>query len=160
MGYRIPKGATVMGVFWAMALDDKAYDRPLEFLPERWLEKSEKGKNPRFVNFFGHGHRICTGRHIAQNSLFLLIARLLWGFNIQHAVDKDGKIKEVDDMAMTTGLVSSPPPFEAVFQPRSAHYKTVIENDWHNAEKDVDLIMNSIQEQQQQQLATGMITRA
>lgn len=156
MGYRIPKNATVLGIFWAMALDENKYDRPLEFLPERWLEKSEDGGD-RFVNFFGHGRRICTGRHIARNSLFLLMARILWGFNIRHAVDKDGKIKEVDDMAMTSGFVSSPLPFEAVFEPRSAHSKAVIENSWHSTEKDVDVLMDSIKAQQ---ISMGLNVRA
>ncbi|QKX55411.1 uncharacterized protein TRUGW13939_02504 [Talaromyces rugulosus] len=139
--------ATVLGIFWAMALDENKFDRPLEFLPERWLEKSDDGKD-QFVNFFGHGRRICTGRHIAKNSLFLLIARILWGFNIRHAVDQDGKIKEVDDLAMTSGFVSSPLPFEAVFEPRSAHSKEVIGNSWHSTEKDVDVLMDSIKAQQ------------
>ncbi|KAL1967101.1 hypothetical protein VTN77DRAFT_3625 [Rasamsonia byssochlamydoides] len=156
MGYRIPKGATVIGLYWAMNLDEQVFERPLEFLPERWLEKPENADN-RFVNFFGHGRRICTGRHIARNSLFLLIARLLWGFNIRHAVDQDGKKKEVDDMAFTSGFVSKPLPFEAVFEPRSAHAKAIIEKEWETAEKDVDVILNSIRERQ---VSLGLGVRA
>lgn len=156
MGYRVPKGATIVGLFWAMALDENTFDRPLEFLPERWLEKSEDGKD-RFVNFFGYGRRICTGRHIARNSLFLLIARILWGFNIRHAVDKDGRPKEVNDMDMTSGFVSSPFPFDAVFEPRSMHHKQVIESNWRNAEKDIDVIMNSIRDKQ---ISIGLKVRA
>jgi cytochrome P450 len=147
MGYRIPKGATIVWLCWAMALDENTFDRPLEFVPERWLENPEHSKD-RFVNFFGYGRRLCTGRHIARNSLFLLIARILWGFNIRHAVDEDGRPKEVDDLDMTSGFVSSPVPFEAVFEPRSMHHKKVIEDNWHDAEKDVDVIMNSIRDNQ------------
>lgn len=158
MGYHIPKGATVIALFWAMALDNGTFERPLEFLPERWLEESKNADGKvRFTNFFGYGRRICTGRHIARNSLFLLIARLLWGFNIRHAVDENGEIKKADDMAMTSGFVSNPMPFEAVFEPRSAQAKSVIENSWHTAEKDVDLIMTSIKEQQ---IAAGLKVRA
>jgi hypothetical protein len=156
MGYRVPKGATIVGLFWAMALDENTFDRPLEFLPERWLEKPEDGKD-RFVNFFGYGRRICTGRHIARNSLFLLIARILWGFNIRHAVDKDGRPEEVNDMDMTSGFVSSPFPFDAVFEPRSMHHKQVIESNWRNTEKDIDVIMNSIRDKQ---ISIGLKVRA
>ncbi|KAJ9235791.1 hypothetical protein DTO169E5_5954 [Paecilomyces variotii] len=154
MGYRIPKGATIVWLAWAMALDEHAFERPLEFIPERWLEESTipDGK-PRFVNFFGYSRRICTGRHIARNSLFILIARVLWGFNIKNAVDERGNVKEVDDMAMTSGFVQCPMPFEAVFEPRSAHAKAVIENSWHTAEKNLDVIMDSVRESQ---IAAGL----
>ncbi|EED12796.1 cytochrome P450, putative [Talaromyces stipitatus ATCC 10500] len=147
LGYRIPKGATIISLFWAMALDENTFDRPLEFRPERWLEVPESGKE-RFVNFFGYGRRICTGRHIAKNSLFLLIARILWGFNICPTIGDDGKPKQVNDMHMTSGFVSSPLPFEAIFKPRSEHHKEIIESSWHNAEKDVGVILGSIKEKQ------------
>ncbi|EEA23338.1 hypothetical protein TMatcc_002194 [Talaromyces marneffei ATCC 18224] len=148
MGYQIPKGATIVWLYWAMALDENTFDRPLEFLPERWLDRSENEKKCQFVSFFGYGRRLCTGRHIAKNSLFLLMARILWGFDVRHAVDEDGKPKEVDDLNMTSGFVSSPVPFEAVFEPRSVHHKEVIESNWRNAEKDIDMIMNSIRDKQ------------
>lgn len=161
MGYRIPKGATVVGLHWAMSLDEKVFDRPMEFLPERWLEEKKPENTDQqeqcFVNFFGYGRRICTGRHIARNSIFLLIARLLWGYNIKHAVDRDGKRIEVDDMAFTSGFASSPLPFEAVFEPRSEHAKAVIEREWETAEKDVDVLLNSIRENQ---VSMGMNVRA
>lgn len=156
MGYRIPKGATIVWLCWAMALDENTFDRPLEFLPERWLEEPQDGKD-RFVNFFGYGRRLCTGRHIARNSLFLLIARILWGFNIRHAVDENGKRKEVDDLALTSGFISSPVPFEAVFEPRSVQHKKVIESNWYNAEKNVDMIMDSIKHKQ---ISIGVKVRA
>lgn len=156
MGYHISKGTTIVWLCWAMALDENSFDRPLEFLPERWLENPEDGKD-RFVNFFGYGRRLCTGRHIARNSLFLLIARILWGFDIRHAVNENGKRKEVNDLDMTSGFVSSPVPFEAVFEPRSVHHKEVIESNWHNAEKDVDVVMDSIKENQ---ISIGLNVRA
>ena len=55
----------------------------------------------------------------------MLVARILWGIYIHHAVDQDGKIKEVDDIAITSKFVSSPFPFEAVFELWSAHAKAV-----------------------------------
>ncbi|OJJ44995.1 hypothetical protein ASPZODRAFT_70738 [Penicilliopsis zonata CBS 506.65] len=155
-GYLIPKGATVMALFWTMCLDDAQGDSPFHFRPERWLvqrlgngtsDKTSAEQQP-FVNFFGYGRRICAGRHIARNSLFLLIARLLWGFNIRHAVDANGKKKKVDDMAFTSGFVSAPVPFEAIFEARSAQAAAVIEREWKVAEKDVGKLMDGIREEQ------------
>lgn len=60
MGYRIPKGATVVVLPWSMSLDEMAFDRPMEFLPERWLDKTQNA-NERFVNFFGYGRRSARG---------------------------------------------------------------------------------------------------
>jgi cytochrome P450 len=156
MGYRIPKGVTVLPLNWAMSMNDQVFDNPDDFLPERWLEKPENA-DERFVNFFGYGRRVCTGRHIARNSLFLLTARVLWGFNIKHAVDQNGKKKEVDSMAFSTGFLARPLPFEAVFESRSAHAKAIIEKEWETAEKDVDVILNSIREQQ---ISMGFSVRA
>ncbi|TPR01318.1 Pyridine nucleotide-disulfide oxidoreductase family protein [Aspergillus niger] len=117
MGYRIPKGATVIPLFWSMSLTDEPWDDPLEFRPERWFEATEKEEG-RFRNFFGYGRRICTGRHIARNSLFLLMARILWAFDIQAPLGDDGKPVPVDDMAFDSAFVSTPEPFEALFVPR------------------------------------------
>jgi cytochrome P450 len=159
MGYRIPKGATIVPVFWSMNLDEAVHDRPLEVIPERWLENpnSDSTAGALFTNFFGYGRRICTGRHIARNSLFILIARVLWAYNIKHAVDAEGERKEVNDMAFIPGIVMMPHPFEAVFEPRSPGHKKLIERNWAGAEKDVDVLLNSIREQQ---ISVGLNPRA
>lgn len=150
MGYRIPKGATVLPAYWTMHLDEKAWDAPLSFAPERWLGQPD-GRH------FGFGRRVCTGRHIARNSMFLLIARLLWGFDIGHAVDPaTGKKVDVDDLALTSGFVSKPEPFPAVFQPRSKHHKEVIEREWQIQAKDLDKLLNGIRDQQ---IQTGLHIR-
>ncbi|OJJ35541.1 hypothetical protein ASPWEDRAFT_183590 [Aspergillus wentii DTO 134E9] len=153
-GYRIPKDTTVVPLHWSMSLDEEHYPDPLDFQPERWLTKTHDDK---FTNFFGYGRRICTGRHIARNSLFILIARLLWAFNIQPGVGPDGKRAKVDDMAFGSGFVSSPLPFEAVFEPRSDKARRVVEKEWNETEKDVEVLMNSVREHQ---VSLGMELRA
>lgn len=156
-GYRIPKGATVIPLIWGMALDDNAFEKPLEFIPERWLDTNPEDIDSRLTNFFGFGRRICTGRHIAQNSLFVLMARMLWGFNIRNAVDANGVKKEVDDMALNSGFVCSPKPFDAVFEARSDRHREVIESGWNTAEKDVGVLLDGIKEAQK---GVGLTLRA
>lgn len=146
MGYRIPKGTMVMALHWSMSFDERHFENPLEFHPERWI-----GRNPDdgcFTNFFGYGRRVCTGRHIARNSLFLLMSRILWAYNVQPGTGPDGKPKKVDDMAYGSGFVSIPLPFEAIFKPRSEHARMVIEREWESTEKDLEILMNSIKEHQ------------
>ncbi|PLB46529.1 cytochrome P450 [Aspergillus steynii IBT 23096] len=109
MGYRIPKGATVIPLFWSMTMDETRFENPDDFCPERWLDRTEGG----FTNWFGYGRRVCTGRHIAMNSLYLLIARILWAYNIRAREGPDGKPEKVDDMAFGSGFVSMPEPFNA-----------------------------------------------
>ncbi|PYI11044.1 cytochrome P450 [Aspergillus sclerotiicarbonarius CBS 121057] len=148
MGYRIPKGATVVPVVWAMALGDGRWEDPMAFRPERWLEGDKADE--RFSNFFGYGRRICTGRHIARNSLFLLMARILWAFDIQAPLGDDGKAIPVDDMAFGSGFVSSPDPFEAVFVPRSEKAREVVKRQWLGTEKDLEVLMGGIRDRQRE----------
>lgn len=145
MRYRIPKGATVMPLHWSMSLNDKHYENPLEFRPERWIGKDEDGS---FTNFFGYGRRICTGRHIARNSLFTLKSRILWAYDVNPAIGPDGKPQKVDDVAFGSGFVSIPLPFEAVFEPRSLQARTIIEKERASAEKKLETLMNSVKENQ------------
>ncbi|KAL2008555.1 hypothetical protein VTN00DRAFT_6749 [Thermoascus crustaceus] len=160
MGYHIPKGAMVIGLHWSMAMDERVFEKPLEFRPERWLEqkKSEDGSGTNnSVSTFGFGRRICTGRHIARNSIFILVSRLLWSFNIKHAVDQDGKRKEVNDMAFTSGFVWTPFQFEAVFEPRSEQARMVVEREWLTAEKDIDVLLDEVR---RRQIKLGLDVRA
>ncbi|RMZ37465.1 daf-9 isoform A [Aspergillus flavus] len=93
MSYHIPKGATTVPLHWSMSLDEQHFDNPLEFRPERWLAGPD---DDRFTNFFGYGRRICPRRHIARNSLFILVARVLWGFEVRPPTGPDGQPKTVD----------------------------------------------------------------
>ena len=49
--------------------------------------------------------RICVGRHLARNSLFLNMACLLWMFNIRAPLGPDGKEIVCTEEAIDKGLV-------------------------------------------------------
>ena len=139
MGYRIPAGSTVIGNHWAIHLDNHVFKDAYRFYPDRWIE------NPSLpLMAFGFGRRICTGQHLARNSLTINIARLLWGFDFAHAVDELGRTIEVDDMAMTQGFNSRPMPFKAAITLRSDEKRRIIEAEWRDSEKDIDLILEKI----------------
>ncbi|KAL4890650.1 cytochrome P450 [Aspergillus ambiguus] len=154
-GYKIPKGAMVIPLHWSMSFDERHFESPLEFHPERWIGRD--ADDGTFTNFFGYGRRVCTGRHIARNSLFLLMSRILWAYNVQPAIGHDGNPEKVDDMAFGSGFVSIPLPFQAVFKPRSEHVRTIIENEWESTEKNIEVLMASVKEHQ---ISLGLDPRA
>lgn len=83
-----------------MLHDPSVYSSPEAFLPERFL-KSAGPDDPRLVLDsstpdpmdigFGFGRRICPGRHMAYESLWIAVASILAVFNITPAKDELGK---------------------------------------------------------------------
>ncbi|KAF7192400.1 Cytochrome P450 monooxygenase [Pseudocercospora fuligena] len=69
LGYRIPANSCVLALQWSMNMDENIFPDPHSFLPERWLDNESKKR----YHAFGYGRRICTGRHIAENSAFLVM---------------------------------------------------------------------------------------
>ncbi|KAF2468113.1 cytochrome P450 [Lindgomyces ingoldianus] len=148
-GYWIPKGSTIMPVFYSMCKDEKLFDSPFEFRPERWTDKTQ-------LSNFGYGRRVCPGRFIARNSVSIAIARLLWAFNIRQA-KKGGEKVVVHEDIFTTGFVSAPKPVEVVFEPRSEQHKNVIEKEFGSVDKNVANMLDDIRKRQ---IAVGLHPRA
>jgi cytochrome P450 len=64
-GYAIPTGATVAIFPWTVHRDPRYFERPLEFVPERWDNDFAK-RLPRCAYFpFGVGPRVCIGNTFA-----------------------------------------------------------------------------------------------
>jgi hypothetical protein len=63
---------------------------------------------------YGGGRRICPSMHVAERSLFLNIARLMWGFDVYHAKDENGVEISVDATfgGMVPGATAVPRPFK------------------------------------------------
>jgi len=138
MGYRIPQGAIIVANHWSLDLDEDVFEDPYEFKPQRWIE------NPSLpLSTFGFGRRVCPGRHIGQNSLFSVIARLLWAYRIDYAYE-NGKKLEVDPWNMTQGSDSRPMPFKASFRPRSSKHQEIIEKECMISDGYIDAVLGSI----------------
>ncbi|KAK7047328.1 hypothetical protein VNI00_006559 [Paramarasmius palmivorus] len=84
-GYRIPKDSVVIGNAWAILHDENTYGPHTDsFDPSRFLT-SEGKINPAIpepTSFFGFGRRACPGRHLANSTMFAVVASLLHSFNI------------------------------------------------------------------------------
>lgn len=136
-GMYIPKGSTVYANIYAMSKDPNIFPDPNEFRPERFLD----GTDPMFTKFtlsFGIGRRFCPGMHIAQQSLFILISRILWAFDIAPMKDETGKLVLPSPDDLTTGLVSQPKPFHYSLNPRRADTIHVIMEDAQHAAVDIN----------------------
>ena len=87
-----------------MNRDENVYETPDIFLPERFLTDDEKVHNPSFTrggtHAFGFGRRTCAGINVATNSLFIVIANLLWAFDITPSAE----VPSPDDV-IDTGVV-------------------------------------------------------
>ncbi|KAK5717274.1 hypothetical protein LTR15_009167 [Elasticomyces elasticus] len=92
-------GANIHPVQWSIHREPKRYPDPDSFRPERWLDshwptyREPLTQYPNLQNFssFGHGRRICPGQHIAERSLYILIARIAWCCDLSQAADASGK---------------------------------------------------------------------
>lgn len=95
----LPGGTCVHPVQWSIHREESLYPDPESFRPERWLDanwptyKEPLDKFPNLQNFsaFGFGRRICPGMHIAERSLYILIARIAWSADIRAKKDSKGQ---------------------------------------------------------------------
>ena len=109
--------------------DPEMFPNPDEFRPERFIETT----NPRLIDFelpFGFGRRICPGMHLARNSIFINIARLMWAFDIQPALDAEGKPIIPDSTNYTDGFNSIPVSFQCRIVPRNEKVIETIKSEY------------------------------
>jgi cytochrome P450 len=138
-GYDIPAGTTVYGNIDALVNDPSLFEDPETFDPSRFLESHSRpvggnwsGKvEGEFMMPFGFGRRVCPGVHIALQSTFISIARILWAFDVRPAADGS----PVDPTkTVNLGLTRIPAPFHISVDVRHADARRVIENESHDAE--------------------------
>jgi cytochrome P450 len=76
---------------------------------------------------FGAGRRVCAGYNLAENSLLILTARLLWAFNVLPAVDPSTKKPVSYDVWNYSPVrLFGPRPFPARFLVRSETKRNII----------------------------------
>ena len=74
----------------SMTHDESRYPNPCAFLPERFLNDDGSLKPSDGDVIFGFGRRICVGRHFADTSVWLVIAKVLAAFTILNPLDENG----------------------------------------------------------------------
>lgn len=121
--YLIPKGTTIVGNHWAIHRDEAYYGADVEdFKIDRFLTPDGRRNPNRKTYQFGFGRRICPGQHVANNSVLINTALLLWSFSI---APKAGTV--LDTSAFTNTPNSHPLPFQVAFTARRGDVKSKIE---------------------------------
>jgi len=124
-GYLIPKGAMLLPNIWHFTHDPELYSDPMTFKPERFLQLDNHQPEPDPHLFvFGFGRRVCPGRILADNALYLNIAQSLAVFNISKSVENGQKMEP--GIEFEPGVISHPVPFKTSIKPRSAHHEDLI----------------------------------
>lgn len=121
-GYFIPKGSLVLQNTQFIMNDHRLYKDPEQFIPERFLRKNPE-KDPRGV-VFGLGRRICPGRFLADDTVFIVCAMSIAVFDIRKKVKNGAVVEPV--RGMEPGFISHPKPYEIEVKPRSAQATALI----------------------------------
>lgn len=75
-GYTIPEGTTITIPQWVVHHDERFYDEPDEFRPNRWSDERDS-ERPEFAYFpFGGGPRRCIGDQFALVEMKLVLATI------------------------------------------------------------------------------------
>ena len=76
---------------------------------------------------FGAGRRVCPGYNLAENSLFILTARLLWAFDVQAPIDPStGEKVKYDLWNFYPRQLYGPKSFPAEFKVRDSGREKII----------------------------------
>ncbi|THH17023.1 hypothetical protein EW146_g3718 [Bondarzewia mesenterica] len=123
-GFHLPAGSIVIGNIEGLLHDPSIYPDPYEFKPERYLHSGEV--DPARIAF-GFGRRVCPGKSLAEDTLWLMVAQFLAVYSIS-PVDE----KSPPPIAFIPGAISRPVPFPCVIRPRSDSAKNLIDTAGHN----------------------------
>ncbi|CAN4108714.1 unnamed protein product [Withania somnifera] len=116
-GYDIPKGTMVFVNTWSLGRNPKYWDRPEDFIPERFLENDIDIKGRNFTLLpFGSGRRRCPGYKLGIKLVGTTMANLLHGFNWKLV----GGVKSEDiSKEESYGLTTHPKkPISIIMEPR------------------------------------------
>ena len=121
-GHLIPKGSILMPNTWVFTHDPERYQDPMRFNPDRFLPTEEHAAEQDPTRYiFGFGRRICPGRALADQSIYLTIAQTLAVFNFSKPDGADNPSPK-----FTAGVISHPEPFQAKIRVRDSQRERLI----------------------------------
>jgi cytochrome P450 len=141
----IPADSIVCIQQYAIHYDPTLFPSPSTFNPSRYLSFPEKSgfyaagsADARDHWNFGAGRRICSGMHLAENSMFIVLAKLLWAFDVRPPLDGEGRVEEMDtsDEAFELGANTVPKPYRARWVVRGEEMRRTVEREAAEARRD------------------------
>lgn len=133
--YVIPKGTVLLGNTMFLGSDPRKYDDPQSFKPERYLnfprssfEYAAGDQTKRDHFSFGVGRRVCPGAKLAEMTLDLALANILWAL----AIKPPHGVNAVDDGpdAWDDTEFQAPKAFSVRFEPRRPDALDFVKKQW------------------------------
>ncbi|PWY71771.1 cytochrome P450 CYP2 subfamily [Aspergillus sclerotioniger CBS 115572] len=135
-GHVIPKGTVLLANTAFLHFDSQRFDNPEAFHPERYLdhplysaEYAAMGDPLQRDHFaFSSGRRTCPGARLAENSLGIALAGMLWAFEIR---PPNGQAHmEVGPGAYLDAGFQLPKPFEVQWVVKGEERARIIREQW------------------------------
>ncbi|KAI9441898.1 cytochrome P450 [Lactarius indigo] len=121
-GMFIPKGTVCLQNMRVLNFDTEVFgSNAADFDPSRYLDKKGQvktqmgGREEGHVSF-GFGRRVCPGRYVAEGTLAIDFATLLWAMRFERPEGSQGRL-DVRTLVQS-GLTAHPVPFECKMVPR------------------------------------------
>ncbi|KAM7518290.1 hypothetical protein LguiB_017252 [Lonicera macranthoides] len=111
-GYHVPAGSEIAINIYGCNMDNKVWEDPDEWKPERFLEKKNDAMDLHKTMAFGGGKRVCAGALEAFFVSCVTIGRLIQEFEWKL---RDGEEDNVDTLGLTTHKLH---PMQAILKPR------------------------------------------
>lgn len=80
-GHWVPRGTEIYTSAWTVTHDPDNFEDPNTFIPERWLS-SETKDNKNASQPFSLGPRACMGRNLAYVEMSVILAKLIWRYDL------------------------------------------------------------------------------
>jgi cytochrome P450 len=110
-GYVFPAGTIFFANTWAIHHDESEYDKPEMFNPHRWLGGNTYGAKDSSMTSdqqgktsygWGVGRRICSGQKMAETSLKIAMAKMVWALDFE-IEEEGGGVGRRPDVSVETG---------------------------------------------------------
>ncbi|KAK3944726.1 O-methylsterigmatocystin oxidoreductase [Diplogelasinospora grovesii] len=138
--YVIPKGTVLLGNTIFLGSDPAKYENPQAFMPERYLsfprssfEYAAGDQTKRDHFSFGVGRRVCPGAKLAEMTLDLALANILWALAIKPPKGSSNAALDAGPDAWDDTEFQAPKPFAVSFEPRRPEALDFVKKQWETS---------------------------
>lgn len=84
-GYHIPVGTHVQCNIYGLGHNENIFPEPEKYQPSRWVGSCpDNGLKSLYNLVWGHGPRMCIGRRIAEQEIFIVLTKILQNFRMEY----------------------------------------------------------------------------